>query len=110
MDLTGFCVVQTTIDDEGRAQAIAAALLDAKLAACIQITAVESHYVWRGAREQAREFLLSIKARAADLAAVAAKIRALHSYEVPEIIALPIVFGDPAYLDWIAQATRRNEN
>ena len=113
MDLSEFCVVQTTIDDEAEAENIAAALLEEKLAACIQIAAVKSHYVWKDAVarektvEREREFLLSIKARSADFAEIAEAIRALHSYELPEIIALPIVAGDAAYLDWMRQATER---
>ncbi len=107
MDLTEFCVVQTTIDNEAQAEAIAGALLTKKLAACIQIATVRSHYVWKDAVAREQEFLLAIKARAADFAAIAAAIRALHSYELPEIVALPILAGDAAYLDWLRQATAR---
>ena len=107
MDLRGFCVVQTTIDEESKAEEIATALLEEKLAACIQIATVQSRCVWRGALAREREFLLSIKARAADFTEIAQKIRALHSYETPEIIAVPIRAGDAAYLDWAAQATER---
>ena len=107
MDLSGFCVVQTTIDDESKAEAIATALLEEKFAACIQIATVQSRYVWRGALARESEFLLSIKARAADFAEIAARIRALHCYETPEIIAVPILAGDAAYLDWVARATER---
>jgi periplasmic divalent cation tolerance protein len=107
MDLSGFCVVQTTIDDESMAEAIASSLLEEKLAACIQIAAVESRYVWRGALAREKEFLLSIKARSEDFEPIAQRIRALHSYETPEIVALPILAGDAAYLDWATQQTER---
>jgi periplasmic divalent cation tolerance protein len=109
MDLNGFCIVQTTIDDEGKAEAIAGALLEQKLAACIQIATVQSRYSWRGTLAREQEFLLSIKARAADFDAVAKAIRALHSYETPEIVALPILAGDAAYLDWVRQETGRRD-
>jgi periplasmic divalent cation tolerance protein len=107
MDMSAFCVVQTTIDDEVRAEDMAEALIEKKLAACVQIAPVVSHYVWKGAHAREKEFLLAVKARAADFPAIAAAIRELHSYETPEIIALPILAGDPAYLDWVQKATAR---
>jgi uncharacterized protein involved in tolerance to divalent cations len=99
--------MQTTLDDEDRAEALASALLEQKLAACIQIAPVQSRYLWRGVFTREKEYLLSIKARAADFDAIAAQIRALHSYEIPEIIAVPILAGDPAYLEWVEKATER---
>jgi periplasmic divalent cation tolerance protein len=107
MDMNAFCVVQTTIDDEVRAEDIALALIEARLAACVQIAAVTSHYVWKDAPAKEKEFLLTAKARAADFDAIAAAIRELHVYETPEIIALPILAGDQAYLDWARRATER---
>jgi uncharacterized protein involved in tolerance to divalent cations len=107
MAVTACCMVQTTLDDEDKAEALASALLEQKLAACIQITPVQSRYLWRGVLMREKDYLLSIKARAADFDTIAAQIRAQHSYEVPEIIAVPILAGDPAYLDWIAEATER---
>ncbi|HUO54773.1 MAG TPA: divalent-cation tolerance protein CutA [Rhodoblastus sp.] len=107
MDMSFFCVVQTTIDDAIRAEDIAEALIERKLAACVQIAPVTSQYVWKGAPAKEREYLLSIKARRDDFALVAAAIRELHSYETPEIIALPIIAGDEAYLDWARKATER---
>jgi periplasmic divalent cation tolerance protein len=109
MDMSVFCLVQTTIDDEKRAEEIAEALVEKKLAACVQIARVASHYVWKGAPARETEFLLSAKARLADFAVLAAAIKAMHSYETPEIIALPILAGDAAYLDWALQATERGE-
>ena len=106
MDLT-FCVVQTTIDDEARAHEMAAALVSQKLAACVQVAAVTSHYAWKGAAAREKEFLLTAKARRGDFDALAAAIRALHSYELPEIIATPILAGDPAYLDWLRRETEQ---
>jgi periplasmic divalent cation tolerance protein len=107
MDLSAFCVVQTTIDDEAKANEIAAALVARKLAACVQIAEATSHYVWQGEAAKTKEFLLAAKARRADFDAIAAVLRALHSYELPEIIAIPIVAGDPAYLDWARRETER---
>ncbi|MCW2273171.1 divalent cation tolerance protein CutA [Rhodoblastus acidophilus] len=106
MDLA-FCVVQTTIDDEARAHQMAAALVTQNLAACVQVAEVTSHYVWKGAAARDKEFLLAAKARRADFDAIAAAIRALHTYELPEIIATPVLAGDPAYLDWLRRETER---
>jgi len=102
-----FCLVQTTVDDEARAHQIAAALVTRKLAACVQVAEVTSHYIWKGAAAREKEFLLTAKARRADFDALAAAIRALHSYELPEIVATPILCGDPAYLDWLRRETER---
>ncbi len=107
MDMSAFCLVQTTIDDEKRAEEMAKTLVEKKLAACVQIATVTSHYVWKGAPAREKEFLLSAKARKTDFSAIAAAIRSMHSYETPEIVALPILTGDAAYLEWAFQATER---
>ena len=101
-----FCVVMTTADSAQLADRIATALLDARLAACIQVMPMTSHYVWDGAVRREAESLLLIKAKSADYPAIAEKIRLNHSYETPEIIRLDIADGDPAYLGWIASVTR----
>ncbi|TRL35275.1 divalent-cation tolerance protein CutA [Methylosinus sporium] len=103
-----FCVVQTTIDDEAGAERIARALLAAKLAACVQIFPIRSFYQWNGETRADPEFLVQAKARTEDFQALAAAIRAAHSYEVPEILRLDVSAGDPAYLDWAARATARD--
>ena len=84
------------------ARRLAEAVLTPKLAACVNIVAgVESHYCWRGKRECAREWLLLIKTTPARTAALTRAIRAAHSYEVPEIIFVPIARGDRTYLKWL---------
>jgi periplasmic divalent cation tolerance protein len=107
MDLSGYCVVTTTTDRESVAEKIAQALLDRRLAACVQVHQVSSRYIWKGSVERADEWSLAIKARAADFDEIAAAIRALHTYETPEILALPILAGDAATLEWLARATGR---
>ena len=77
MDMSAFCIVQTTIDDAVRADDIAEALIERKLAACVQIAPVTSHYVWQGAAAKEKEFLLAAKARLADFPQIAAAIFAL---------------------------------
>ena len=76
----------------------------------MQIHQIASRYVWKGAIEHSDEWALSIKARAADFEEIAAAIRALHSYELPEIIALPLLAADAAYADWLAEATERSKS
>jgi periplasmic divalent cation tolerance protein len=68
---------------------------------------VRSIYRWQGVVEEADEHLLVVKARGADFARLEARIRALHSYDVPEILALPVDDGSAAYLAWLDEATKR---
>ncbi len=103
--MTGFIAVQTTTASPEEAERITEALLAENLAACVQIAPIRSRYVWKGAIERADEQLMLIKTRADLFEAVRARIRALHSYETPEIVATPIVAGDPDYLAWIAAST-----
>ncbi|MDR3644144.1 MAG: divalent-cation tolerance protein CutA [Clostridia bacterium] len=86
---------------------IAEALVRGGLAACVQKLPVESTYRWKGEIETAQEVLLLIKIKNADYAAVEQAIRALHDYEIPEIIALPVAQGFAGYLSWIDEVTRR---
>ena len=99
-------LVLTTLPEQAQAEALARELLAARLAACIQIGAtVQSLYHWRGQIETAREIPLSIKTRAALYPRVEETIRRHHPYELPEIVAVPISYGLPAYLEWIAAET-----
>ena len=100
-----FCLVTTTTDTPELARSIARALLDQKLAACVQISPVVSHYLWDGALHEEAEQHLSIKAKSADYPAIAASIRSLHTYEVPEILRFDIADGSPDYLSWIKSVT-----
>ncbi|MDR3407052.1 MAG: divalent-cation tolerance protein CutA [Methylovirgula sp.] len=87
---------------------IAEMLVRDRLAACVQKLPVESTYRWKGGIETAQEVLLLIKIKTADYAAVEQAIRALHDYEIPEIIALPVAQGFAGYLSWIDEVTRRS--
>lgn len=101
-------LVITHCPDEECANAIALAVVEAKLAACVNIQPrVQSVYHWQGKVESATEIPLFIKSTADNYPALEARIRELHPYTLPEIIALPIVHGLPAYLDWVATETRR---
>ena len=97
----------TTVAGPDEAKALALTLVEARLAACVQILPIASTYRREGAVETATEHLLICKVRAADYAEVEAEIRAQHTYDVAEIIALPIIAGSCAYLGWLAEATAR---
>jgi periplasmic divalent cation tolerance protein len=95
-------IVLTTTGSKEEAQKIASALVGQQLAACVNVIGpISSTYRWQGKVENAEEFLLIIKTMADACARVADKIRALHSYELPEIVQLAIADGSPEYLKWI---------
>jgi len=102
-----FIVVLITAPSPEVGEQIAAALLEQKLAACVNILpAVQSIYTWQGTVQNDREVLLVVKSRAALFAErLVPAVKAVHPYEVPEIIALPILMGSQSYLDWIAAET-----
>ena len=104
--MTGFGMVLTTVAVRDDGVRIAEALLAEKLAACVQMMPIESRYVWKGETHNEGELLLLVKTRASLFGAAIARIRALHPYEVPEIVACPFAAGLPAYLDWIADNTK----
>jgi uncharacterized protein involved in tolerance to divalent cations len=104
--MTGYVTVLTTTATEDEADAIADALLQEELAACVQITPIRSRYIWKGEVRREAEQLLLIKTRAALFELVRGAIRSRHSYDVPEIVALPIEAADADYLTWMAKATR----
>jgi len=99
-------IVLTTCGSRGNAEAIAQSLVTQGLAACVQIFPVDSIYKWQGEVEQAQELMLFCKIKSADYAEVESAIRALHTYETPEIVEIAIEKGAPAYLRWIASVTR----
>jgi periplasmic divalent cation tolerance protein len=104
--MSGFAVILVAASSDAEAERIADALLAEGLAACVQLSPIRSRYVWKGAVERADEVLLSVKTRADLFEAVRARVRALHSYETPEIVMLPIMAGDADYLAWIAESAR----
>ena len=99
-------LVITNCPDEETANRIALAVVEEKLAACVNILPrVQSIYRWQGAVESAVEVPLLIKTTAACYPALEAAIRERHPYDIPEIIALPVTTGLPAYLNWVAEET-----
>lgn len=105
--MTNKIVVLSTCADEKEAEKIARALLDERLAACINVVSgVRSLYRWKGAVEGASECLLLIKSSRELFPALSAAIRKAHSYEVPEVLALPVVEGADNYLSWLDGSLR----
>ena len=99
-------IVLTQVPDHSSATALARALLDQRLAACVSIGApVESIYHWRARIEMAQEVPVAIKTRSALYTNVEDAIRKIHPYDTPEIIALPVTAGDARYFDWLAAET-----
>lgn len=101
--VTSACqIVLTTCPDAETAGRIARALVEERLAACVNILPpMRSVYRWKGQVEEASEQLLVIKSVSAQFAALRDRLRALHPYELPEIVAVPILDGLPEYLAWL---------
>jgi periplasmic divalent cation tolerance protein len=99
--LMDYCVIMVTTSSHQEAETIAETLVESKLAACVQIFPIQSIYTWHELVHNEPEFQLLIKTHRRQFEAIEAKIRELHSYEVSEIIALPIIAGSQPYLSWI---------
>ena len=103
--MNAYIVVLVTAKDRKEAQKIARGLLREKLIACANISGnVESLFWWQGNIDQSREALLVLKTRRVLFDKLAVKVKALHSYKTPEIIALPIIAGSGDYLKWIKES------
>ncbi|HET9162767.1 MAG TPA: divalent-cation tolerance protein CutA [Solirubrobacterales bacterium] len=97
--------VMTTVGSEGEAERISAALVERRLAACVQVVGpISSRYRWQEEIEQAAEWLCFAKTTDGRYPEVEAAIRELHSYEQPEIVATPIAAGSPGYLEWLGSS------
>jgi periplasmic divalent cation tolerance protein len=108
MDNDGAIIALITASDAAEAQLLTNALLESRLAACVNtISGISSRYWWRDKLEDSSETLLMVKSRAGLLKAIVKRVKELHSYEVPEVIALPVTGGNEDYLDWLRQETKR---
>jgi periplasmic divalent cation tolerance protein len=109
--MTNCIVVLVTAPSPADAERIAEAVVGEHLAACVnRIGPIRSTYFWEGEVQRDEEWLLVIKTQAARFAELAARVRALHTYQTPEIIALPIVDGSAPYLEWVRAATGSGES
>lgn len=100
-----FCLVMTSVAKESEGAALAQALVQARLAACVQLLPIRSFYIWQAKACDEPEHLLLIKTRNELYTALEAFIRERHAYEVPEILRLPITAGSAAYLAWVRAQT-----
>ena len=104
----GFCIAMVTVGNPEEGERIANALVDERLAACCSLVpGVRSVYRWKDEVHRDEETLIVIKTRRERFEELRKRVLELHSYEVPEIIALPIVAGHEPYLNWIRAETRR---
>ncbi len=103
---TGKFVVLVTCNSVQEGRKIGRTLVEERLAACVNIlqTPIESIYRWKGSVDTAKEYLLIIKTSRSRLKALEAAVKRLHSYDVPEIIALPIEKGSRDYLAWLSKS------
>lgn len=100
-------VVLITVPDRETGHTLAEALVQERLAACVnQVPGLVSTYWWQGKLEHQTEELLLVKTRTALVERLAARVRELHPYTVPEVVALPVLAGSAPYLDWITAETR----
>ncbi len=105
--MTEIVLVLTTVSDDKNAESIARALVDERLAGCVNLHGpMRSVYRWKGAVERDAERQLVIKTTRAQLQALEVRLTALHDYELPEFIVISVDGGSAAYLDWVAGATR----
>ena len=105
---TNYIIILVTAKDKVEAEAISQALLKEHLIACANIVSpVTSFFWWQGKVDGAQECLIVMKSRLDLFAQVAERVRGLHSYEVPEVLAVPIVEGSAAYLGWMDEVLKR---
>ncbi len=108
--MTDKIIVLTTCESSQDAQTIAETLVEKRLAACVNILpGLKSVYRWKGKVENAAELLLLIKTRRGLFEQLSAELERIHPYEVPEVIALPVVDGAPSYLEWLEKELKIDE-
>jgi periplasmic divalent cation tolerance protein len=98
-----FSLICCAAGTQENAREVASALVNQRLAACVHILPIESHYRWKGEVHQEPEFLLQAKTTADLLGPVESLIKRLHTYELPEVSAMPIIGGSADYLAWISE-------
>ncbi|MGD1918990.1 MAG: divalent-cation tolerance protein CutA [Pleurocapsa sp.] len=106
IESTQYKIVLVTVGSLEQGEKIAKAILTAKLAACINMFPINSWYWWEGEINSSREHQLIIKTNVHKFSELADKIKTLHDYEVPEIIAIPITTGSKSYLDWLGKSLK----
>ena len=105
MKASDFCVITTTTDSKGNADTITQKLLEQKLVACVQSSTIQSAYHWEGKIMRSEEILLQLKTKKGHFKTIQKEIEDLHSYDLPEIILLPLEEANLSYLQWIEEVT-----
>jgi periplasmic divalent cation tolerance protein len=105
-EASSYGIVSSAFANREDARRVAGALLAEKLAACVQLMEIESHYAWKGAIRNEPEVMLLAKTRSALFARIIERIKTLHPYETPEIVAQSFNAGFAPYLDWIRAETK----
>jgi periplasmic divalent cation tolerance protein len=105
-----YCLVLVSASSEAEATAIAQSLVREKLAACVSLTPITSIYRWQDQIQTEPEWQLVIKTTQHNFDKLQCRVRELHSYEVPEILAIPIRTGSAMYLNWMGSSVLRPEN
>jgi periplasmic divalent cation tolerance protein len=100
-----YCIVLTTCPNDKEAKTLASKLIKEKLAACVQLSSVTSYYTWKGGTYNEPEIRLIIKTRSRLYESVEQFIQKNHSYDVPQVVQIPITDGSDEYLDWIDENT-----
>jgi len=107
---TEYIQVMTTIDDLGKANKLSKLLVEKKLAACVQLMKVKSTYRWEGKIQSEIEYLLLIKTKKELYKELERVIKENHPYQVPEILAIPVIAGYSDYLDWVSQEVKKKSD
>lgn len=102
----GYCVVLVSVSSQAQAEEIATALVVSQLAACVSLLPIISIYTWHEQLHQDQEWQLIIKTKQTLFTELVAKVQELHSYEVPEIIAIPLITGSQSYLQWVSKQVK----
>lgn len=109
--MSDFIQIQITFPDEQEAQAVSTLLVQEHLVACAQIVGpIESVYHWQGKLEKSREWLLLAKTRATQFSSIVDKVTAIHSYECPQIVGVPLIKCSPKYGFWLEEETMMTES
>ncbi len=110
MKASDYCIISTTTDTRENADTISNALLQNQLIACSQRTVTQSAYRWKGKIIEAEEILLQMKTKKSLFDSIEKIINDLHTYDVPEIIMIPLLDANEFYLDWIEKETIQSNN
>ena len=105
MKASDYCIINTTTDSKENADAITQLLLEKKLIACVQSTTIQSAYRWQGKIIKSEEILLQMKTKKSLFEKIQTEIEQLHTYDVPEIIMVPLAGANVPYLQWIEEET-----